>query len=242
MERVHIQNAFVFELSKVETPEIRSRMVSHLLNIDENLAQNVAGGLGLPELPPPAEPARKPIKTLPESPALSIVKNGAQTFKGRKLGILATDGVDMKLLGALQNAVQAAGGTVELVAPKIGGVTCSDGMQMPARQQLNGGPSVLYDAVALLPSAEGAKFLGTQPAAKDFVNDAFAHAKFIAYVPEALTLLEKANLAAEIDEAFLELKTPGDAEAFITRCAALRFWAREEAAMKAAAAGGTGLS
>ncbi|MBV8575179.1 MAG: catalase, partial [Acetobacteraceae bacterium] len=33
-EQTHIKDAFVFELSKVETPAIRSRMVSHLLNVD----------------------------------------------------------------------------------------------------------------------------------------------------------------------------------------------------------------
>ena len=30
-----MQTSFTFELSKVERPEIRSRMVSHLLNVDE---------------------------------------------------------------------------------------------------------------------------------------------------------------------------------------------------------------
>src|SRR5262245_32854162 len=38
-------NALIFELSKVETPRIRARMVSHLLNIDTDLAKEVADGL-----------------------------------------------------------------------------------------------------------------------------------------------------------------------------------------------------
>ena len=45
IEQTHIANALTFELSKVETPAIRARMVSHLLNIDEGLAQAVAKGL-----------------------------------------------------------------------------------------------------------------------------------------------------------------------------------------------------
>ena len=41
----------MFELSKVERPDIRARMVANLRNVDEDLAAPVADGLGLPELP-----------------------------------------------------------------------------------------------------------------------------------------------------------------------------------------------
>ena len=44
IEQTHIANALIFELSKVETPAIRARMVSHLLNIDDGLAED--GGRG----------------------------------------------------------------------------------------------------------------------------------------------------------------------------------------------------
>ncbi len=226
-EQVHIKDALVFELSKVETPAIRTRMVSHLLNIDDALAQQVADGLGLPEMPAPATPARAIIKDLPASKALSIIANGPKSFKGRKLGILVTDGVDMALLAALQEAVTTAGGVFELIAPKVGGVVCSDGMLIPAKQKVNGGPSVLYDAVAVIPSAEGAALLAQEATAKDFVNDAFAHAKFIAYGPDATALFEKANLTADMDGGFVALKKLADAKAFIKLCGELRFWARE---------------
>jgi catalase len=227
VEQTHIKDALVFELSKVERPDIRARMVAHLLNIDDGLAEQVADGLGLAEMPKAPTPARAVITDLPPSKALSIVENGPKSFKGRKLGILVTDGVDMALLGALQDAVAAAGGVFELVAPKVGGVVCSDGMLMPAKQKINGGPSVLYDAVAILPSAEGAALLAQEATAKDFVNDAFAHAKFIAYGPDAMPLFEKANLVADMDDGFVALKKPADAKAFIKACGALRFWARE---------------
>ena len=227
VEQNHIKEALVFELSKVEMLAIRVRMVSHLLNIDDTLGKTVADGLGLSEIPQPATPARKVNKDLPSSPALSIVKNGPKRFEGRKLGILVTDGVDIALLNALKDAAEAAGALVELVAPKIGGVVCSDGMLMPAKQKVSGGPSVLYDAVALLPSAEGAALLAQEATAKDFVNDAFAHCKFIGFGPDALPLFEKANLVADMDEGFVALNKPDDAKAFIKACGALRFWARE---------------
>ena len=80
IEQTHIKDAFVFELSKVETPAIRARMVSHLLNVDEALAKKVAEGLGMKDLPTAAEPARPVKKDLPSSPALSIISNVPEDF------------------------------------------------------------------------------------------------------------------------------------------------------------------
>ena len=57
------------------------------------------------------------------------------------------------------------------------------------------GPSLLFDAVALLPSPAGASLLAREATARDFVSDAFAHLKFIAYGAAAEPLLEKAHLA-----------------------------------------------
>jgi catalase len=224
-EQTHIKDAFVFELSKVETPAIRARVVSHLMNIDGDLASAVADGLGLKNMPKAAEPARPVITDLPPSPALSIVRNGPENFKGRKLGVLVTDGADAKLLAALEEAAAAAGAMVELVAPKVGGVTTSDGIEHPAQQKVNGGPSVLYDAVAILASAEGVTMLAQETTAKDFVSDAFAHAKFIAYAETAKPLLDKVGVTP--DEACVVLKNPQDAASFLEACGKLRLWQRE---------------
>jgi catalase len=224
-EQTHIKDAFVFELSKCENPAIRARMVSHLLNVDDALAKRVADGLGLQDMPKPAEPARPVIKDLQASPALSIVKNGPENFKGRKIGVLAADGTDAKLLAALKKAAADEGTLVECVAPRIGGFTDSGGSLHPAQQKVNGGPSVLYDAVAILLPADGAKLLAEEAAVKDFVSDAFAHAKFIAYTEAAMPLLTKAGIKP--DGGVIPLKTAGDAAAFIAQCRELRLWKRE---------------
>ena len=225
-EQTHIKDAFVFELSKVETPAIRTRMVAHLLNVDEGLAKQVAQGLGIKDLPPAAEPARPVKKDLPPSPALSILRNGPKDFKGRKLGVLVTDGFDVQLLSALQQAAEAEGAIVEIVGPRVGGVAGGDGKEMPAKQKINGGPSVLYDAVAVIASAEGAAVLAREATAKDFVNDAYAHAKFIGYNDAAKPLFEKAGLT-DMDGGFVVLKSAAEAKSFIEACRKLRFWERE---------------
>jgi catalase len=114
---------------------------------------------------------------------------------------------------------------VELIAPKVGGFTASDGKQRPAKQKVNGGPSVLYDAVAVLLSPDGALQLQQEATARDFVADAFAHAKFIAVTKDAAPLLEKAGV--EPDGGVMSLGGPKDAERFLELCSQLRFWERE---------------
>jgi catalase len=226
-EQQHIADAFAFELSKVETVAIRARIVSHLLNVDEDLAKTVAKSLRLKEMPAPAEAAMPTRMDLKTSPKLSIILNGPESFKGRKVGVLVTDGVDAGLLSGLKSAIEAEGAMMEIVAPMVGGVEASDGSWIEADEKLDGGPSVLFDAVALLPSAEGAQLLAKEPAARDFVADAFAHLKFIGHGQHARPLLEKASIEDDVDEGCVALAAADDVEAFLQACRKLRFWQRE---------------
>jgi catalase len=214
----------------VETLAIRERVVAHLRNISAELAEGVATGIGLDALPKAATPARKPVSDLPESPALSILNNGPDAFAGRKLGVLVTDGADADLLSALEDAVSAAGAVLELVAPTVGGVTLDDGSRVPAHHKVDGGPSVLFDAVAILTDEAGAAMLAKLPPARDFVADAYAHYKFVAFTEAAAPLFAKAGLGEPLDDGFIPLSSPEDAAGFIEACGALRFWDRADGA------------
>ncbi len=225
IEQKHIGDALVFELSKVERVDIRARAVSHLRNIDDGLAATVADGLGM-ALPDKAQ-AAKPTLDLPTSAKLSILANGPESFKGRKMGLLLTDGSDAKLFAALTDALTAEGAVWEVIAPKIGGVTLDDGTAVAAKQKIDGGPSVLYDAVAVLPSAAGAAMLAKDAASKDFVSDAYGHCKFIGYSDAASTLFAEARVPPELDSGFVALGRAKDAKAFVAQCRQLRFWPRE---------------
>ncbi|HEY8126750.1 MAG TPA: catalase [Methylocystis sp.] len=225
IERKHIGDALTFELSKCERPDIRSRVVSHLLNIDVALATRVADGLRL-EVPEPAKAARPTRQELPRSAPLSMLTR-PKSFTGRKLGILVTDGGDAKLLKALIEAVTKIGAVYEIVAPHIGGAMLDNGVLQPAAQKIDGGPSVLYDAVAIITSETGVADLAADSAARDFASDAFAHCKFIGFTESAMPLLEKAGVADALDEACIRLATVKDAAAFVAACAELRHWPRE---------------
>lgn len=226
VEQKHICDALVFELSKCERPDIRERVVSHLLNIHDELAQTVAEGLGI-ELPEPADAAMPTRDDLEASPALSILKRGTKSFEGRKLGILLTDGADADLFNALCDAVAKEEGVVEVIAPKISGALLSDGNLQPAKQKIDGGPSVLYDAIAVIASEDGAVLLSSDTASKDFVRDAFAHCKFIAYSQEAEVLLNKAGIGDDLDEGCF-LLSRNKIGTFVEALGELRFWEREK--------------
>ena len=105
VEQNHIADAFTFELSKVENPAIRARIVSHLLNVDGGLAEKVAKGLGFQNMPKRAEPAIPTRTDLEPSPALSILLNRPTKFEGRKVGALVTDRINSDLITALKKAL-----------------------------------------------------------------------------------------------------------------------------------------
>lgn len=225
IEQAHIADALVFELSKVETPEIRARLVAHLPNIDSDLAQNVASGLGMQAIPEAHEPAVAPDTSLQPSMGLSILKNAPDSFKGRKLGVIITDGIDDDLLNALSHAVVSEGAKLELIAPAIEGVTTRQGTRIMADQKIDGAPSVLYDAVAVLATEETAEHLSNLHPVRCFALDAMAHAKFIGFTPAAEVLFQTKG-ATEPDAGMFTLSDSGDPDAFLKACRALRYWDR----------------
>ena len=220
VEQAHIASSLVFELSKVETVYIREAMVGHMLRIDESLGQRVADGLGMDTLPPAAATA-VPAEDRPVSPALQIIGKMKDTLEGRAVGILVNDGSDAGLVAALRKAATDAGASVKIVAPKVGGAKMSDGALLKGDGQLAGTPSMIFDAVAVVLSAGGAKALSTEGAAIDFVRNAFGHLKAIAIDAGGLALLQTAGVTP--DAGVVAAK---DTAKFID-AAKTRQWARE---------------
>lgn len=221
VEQGHIISALVFELSKVQLPHVRDRVLAQLRNIDEDMASRVADGLG-GKLPPAITPA-KPVLDLPVSDALSILKK-QPVLAGRCLGILVTDGADGELVEMLQEAAKAAAASVKIIAPKVGGVVLKGGKHLAADEKIDGAPSVLFDAVALVISDDGAQLLMGEKAALDFVSDAFAHCKAIGHSTGAKALMATAGVAA--DKAVIAL--PDGVDTLIAYLSS-REWARENA-------------
>ena len=220
-EQAHIASALVFELSKVEHAHVREAMVGHLRHIEKDLANRVAAGLGFDKLPD-APTVAAPVLKLEPSPALQIIGKMKDTLMGRAIAILIAEGSDGAVIKKIKKAAIDAGATVKIVAPKVGGTKLADGSMLTADGQLVGTPSVLFDAVAVILSDEGAKALSMESAAIDFVRDAFGHLKAIAVDKGGQVLLKIANVGKDAG-----VVDANDKAAFIA-AAKTRQWAREK--------------
>jgi len=232
IEQRHIVDAFVFELSKVETLTVQARMLGHLALVDRELSQRVAEGLGMAGVATVVDPPVVPPATVEPSPALSLYRRAVPSIAGRVIGVLATDGIDAAILRGVEDAARAGGARMELVAPRIAGVRASTGVPLKVHHIVAGGPSLLFDAVVLAPTAAGVGALASQPAAVEWVRNAFVHLKAIGYTEAAQGLLA----AAGIDRAaghpgLVPLEVDG-VEAFIDAASQHRIWSREPSPSK----------
>jgi catalase len=155
------------------------------------------------------------------SPALQIIGKMKDTLQGRAIGILVADGSDGALIKRIKKAAIEAGAAVKIIAPKVGGAKLAGGSMMSADGQLAGMPSVLFDAVAIILSDEGAKALSLESAAVDFVRDAFGHLKAIGADEGAQALLKAANIGQDAG-----VVSANDENAFLA-AAKIRQWSRE---------------
>jgi len=199
-EQAHIVNAYRFELSRVQTPAIRVRLLSMLANVDPILAEGVAQGLGL-EVPPPmplATDAEQPHYD--PSPALSLLaRPGATGIATRKVAVLAGHGVEAASVKAIYADLLAAGAVPRLVAPQLGQLTAADGSKLDIDISIEAGPPVLYDALIVADGAASAAMLMRDADALDFVRQQYRHCKPVLAVGAGVELLLKAGLPATLE-------------------------------------------
>ncbi len=231
-EKRHIAAAYRFELSKVTVAAVRQRMVSMLRNASEELAAQVAAGLGM-ELPPamPKAMDSPPAPEVTKSPALSLMaRPGKLDIRTRKVAIMVADGVDASSLWNTANALMAEGAVVRLVGPHIGLLKAADGSIVDADASLENQPAVLFDGVAV-PGGEAAiDTLLANGQAREFLRDQYRHCKAIAAFGGAAALLEAAGIPVDTVDAGLFV-TEGDGSdvlgQFIQALAAHRNFQRE---------------
>ncbi len=203
-EKEHIVAAFRFELSKLEVPAIRQRMVDNLAHVDEKLARRVAEPLGIGE--PDAKAAagyagfREYRIEMPidESPALRMSDGSADgVVRTRKVAILVADGVDSASLKPIRDALEQVGVLCKVVGPKLGTVASASKRQIDVDMTFTNTASVLFDAVLVPAGAEGAAALAAQGDAVHFVLEAYKHCKAICAVGEGVQLLATLGVTVE---------------------------------------------
>jgi len=197
VEQQHIINAFRFELSKVQVPAIRERMVSGLRNVDERLAREVAEGLGLDPMPD-AMPRVMPKKVKPEvteSSALSLMaRPGDGSIRARRVAIIVADGVVGEEVEALAESLAAEGAVPVVLASRLGRVRSDRGKPIEISAPLDAAPAVVFDALILPDGGAAAKALASNGRALEFVKDTYRHCKPILVIGAASQVLDAAGV------------------------------------------------
>ncbi len=197
VEKQHIINAFRFELSRVQTPAVRERMVSGLLNVARELAEPVATGLGIRELP---EPMPKVLTTdinpeISASPALSLfARPGDGSIRTRRVAILVADGCDGVAVTAIADRLTDEGAVSRFVSTTLGSVQPTLGDAIEVDVSLEAAPAVLYDALVLPSGTEAVKTLRGDGRTLEFIKDQYRHCKPILALGESDGLLEACGI------------------------------------------------
>jgi len=180
VEKQHIVNAFRFELSRVQTPAVRERMVSGLMNVATELAEGVAEGLGIREMPAPM-PKVQTRDITPEvtaSKALSLfARPGDGSIRTRRIAILVADGCNGAALVALAGRLASEGAVPRFVSTTLGSVQPADGNTIEVDVSLEATPAVLYDALALPDGDAAVTTLRADGRTLEFVKDQYRHCK-----------------------------------------------------------------
>jgi catalase len=251
IEKDHIVSAFRFELGKVEIPEIRERMVTILNQVDPQLAERVAEGLGLSSAIKPLKPLNRSVpadgnpadfqpreskKVLKPSPELSIVRSGLEhgSARTRKIAVLTADGCDDTDMDLLLRTLTAAGAQAKIVAPRLGYLQTKEGKSVKIHFSLLTASSVLFDAIYVPAGDQSVPLLSKDPCAREFVFEAYKHAKAIAASGSAAQLFQAAgvlNGSSTPDEAVVVTENGSSEEVMSRFVAAIkkhRNWQREK--------------
>ncbi|OQV22176.1 Catalase HPII [Hypsibius exemplaris] len=235
VEKSHIVSAFSFELSKVALI-FRQRMLQQLQRVDGTLAQQVADNLGLQLGPRPAAPTGPPPQ-ITVSPSLSQMNTKKDSIVSRQVAILAADGIDGQAIADLKAAIQAAGGSAKVIAPRMGTLRVSAGQPVEVDGILVANPSILFDAVFIPGGADGVKRLQENGDAVHYALEAYIHFKPIAAAAEGVQFLSHIGLisksrTAALPEGLFTADTVTDEfkQTFVQAVAQHRFFNRERTA------------
>jgi catalase len=229
-EQAHIANAFRFELTRVQTPAVRQRILALLGNVDTGLAAKVAEGLGM-DVPEPLPRAFDgAVPEYPPSPSLSLLSRPGETgIRTRRVAILVAPGVDGAQVQDLYAGLLKGGAVPRLVGGMLGKVQTADGAKLDVEISLEAGPSVMYDGMIVPDGAAAADVLARNAHAIDFLREQYRHGKPILVLGGAANLLAKAMIPTALPDGSSDpaLLVDGTLDAFETALAGHRAYARE---------------
>lgn len=214
-EKDHIVAAFRFELSKVNEPGIRQRMVDNLAHVDIKLSVRVAAALGINAPDPKAAAGRLGFRDysitnkVSEEAALSMAAQPSHSIKTRRIAVLVANGVDASALRRLLQDMTAAGAVCKMVASQLGSISTLGGKHLVVDHTFANMPSIMFDAVLIPGGDESVTSLCSLGEAVHFVLEAYKHCKTICALNEGAQLLSTLGFKVGKNLALITVPTPG---------------------------------
>ncbi|KPH14820.1 catalase [Chryseobacterium sp. ERMR1:04] len=245
-EKTHLQNALIFELSKVTIPEIRERMVGQLAFVDKNLAQSVADKIGVevktllqPNQSIPADTDSSALQSeesegkITSSEALSMKNTVKDTIESRVIGFMMTGGVNASATDELKKELENKGAVVQIISENTSPVIASDGQQFIPDHSLSTTSSVCFDALYVCPGDESVNGLiksGNLNMTVDFINETYRHCKAIYFGDGSEPIISLSDIAKKkhTDPAIITYKDSDTHQRFIAAIANHRAWEFEK--------------
>jgi catalase len=194
-EKNHIIDAFRFELTRVQVPAIRVRMVAGLVNVDLALATAVANGLGIALPAPLPRSTPLPVPEYAPSASLSLLSRPGETgIRTRRVAIMVADGVDGAMVRALYAALLKDGAVPRLVGQRLGKVASLDECALDVEISFEAAPAVLFDALIVPDGGQLAATLAHDANVLEFLRQQYRHGKPIMAIGSAVELLVCAGI------------------------------------------------
>lgn len=214
-EQEHIGQALTVELSKVTDAKIKTLMLEHLAKIDQDLAGQVAGKIGM-QAPTGASATRAG-----KSKGLSQEEGPKASIKSRKIAILAADGVTTADVKRMAASLKKEGATAEVIATRLGELKGD----VKVDKSFVTADSIMYDAVYVPGGPESVTALLGEEKARRFVRQAYDHGKALAASGEGTDLFQSVGVG-EAPGIVVDKDGNDGVKSFIAAIAQHRHWNR----------------
>ncbi|NMR34382.1 catalase [Chryseobacterium aquaticum] len=245
-EKTHLQNALVFELSKVTFPEIRERVVGQLNFINKDLASYVAKRVGVEvkkldmpnqSISADANPAnlqseeREPATK--SSEALSMENTMKDKIESRIIGFIMANGVNTQDVKSLKNKLENKGAVVQIIGPSVASVIADDGTVFEPKHSITSVASVSFDALYICSGKQSVKELmhpEQKPIVTEFINEAYKHCKAIYFGNDTDEIYNATRISSKKheDPAIIKKESDDSDQKFIQAIASHRVWDLEK--------------
>ncbi len=185
VEKKHITDAFIFEVGKVKSADVRQQVVDMFVNVDKRLATVIADAVGV------NRPEGQQVNVSASSPALSQASTPRYP-NTLKVGVLIGNGFNGREVKAVVKTLMNHGVAVDIIGEHLGSLTGADGMKVMLNETLVTTSPVLFDSLYVVggKAKNQAKF---EKEIEEFINEAYRHYKPIGIASTGEAIFKKSD-------------------------------------------------